>query len=259
MICESGGAPALGLVSGWGFSYAFLLTVGLLGIGALAIAVGIKETRPFWPAYPDVVRHSKKVLEIVRLLGEMFDAHFSGDEERSKQLAGRIKELEDEADEIRVRIDRALWVSALRGQDKADFARLTNRLEKIAAYSLGSSRRLLLVRPHEISEELKTALNSFLEELEREVETLVSAVEILGQELEEALPVVESVGDLETELDVLHQRALTELEKQVKRVDVLTLLNLRDLVQFLEYAADVAEDAADVLRVIVFKHSAWSV
>ncbi len=39
---------------------------------------------------------------------------------------------------------------------------------------------------------------------------------------------------------------------------MLTLLNIRDLVEFLEYAADVAEDAADVMRVIVFKHSAWS-
>ena len=253
------GALALGLVTGWGYSYAFLLTVALLGVGAIAIATGVKETRPFWPAYPDVVRHAEKVKEAVEVLKEMFESYRGGDLERAKMLAKRIKELEDAADELRVTIDRSLWLSVLRGQDKADFARLTQRIDRVAAFALGSSRRLLLVEPGEISEELKSTLSEFLDGLSREVELLTEALKLMGEDLEGSLPLIEEVGDLETELDILHQRALSELEGHAERIDVLTLLNLRDLVEFLEYAADVAEDAADVMRVIVFKHSAWSV
>ncbi len=253
------GALALGLVSALGLVYAFALTAALLAVGIVAFAVGIKETRPFWPAYPETVKHSKTVLEMVRLLREALVSHREGDLDRVRGLAGRIKELEDEADALRVAIDRTLWLSAISGQDKADFARLTNRVEKVAAYVLGSSRRLLLVEPDEIPEELAATLVQFARGLEREVEILTRAIEVLGMEIEGALPLIDEVGDLESELDSLHRKALHELEDIAEGVDVLTLLNLRDLVQFLEYAADVAEDAADVLRVIVFKHSAWAV
>ncbi len=253
------GALALGLVSSLGLEYAFALTAALLGVGILAFAVGIKETRPFWPAYPETVRHSRKVLEMVRLLRESLEAHARGDVDGVRRLASEIKGLEDEADALRVAIDRTLWLSALSGQDKADFARLTNRMEKVAAYALGSSRRLLLVEPGEVPDELRATLLQFAAGLEREVEVLARALELLGVEIEGALPLIDEVGDVESELDSLHQRALHELEEAAGRVDVLTLLNLRELVQFLEYAADVAEDAADVLRVIVFKHSAWAV
>ncbi len=253
------GALALGLVSAFGQVYAFALTASLLAAGIVAFAVGIKETRPFWPAYPETVRHSKTVLEMVRLLRQAISAHAEGDVDGVRSLASRIKELEDEADALRVAIDRTLWLSALSGQDKADFARLTNRVEKVAAYVLGSSRRLLLVEPEEVSGELAATLVQFSRGLEREVEMLTRAIEVLGLEIEAALPMIDEVGDLESELDSLHQKALHELEDIAKGVDVLTLLNLRELVQFLEYAADVAEDAADVLRVIVFKHSAWAV
>jgi len=253
------GALALGLVSAFGQAYAFALTAALLAVGIVAFAVGIKETRPFWPAYPETVEHSKTVLEMVRLLRQAVAAHGEGDLDRVRSLAGRIKELEDEADALRVAIDRTLWLSALSGQDKADFARLTNRVEKVAAYVLGSSRRLLLVEPEEVSGELAATLVQFSRGLEREVEMLTRAIEVLGLEIEAALPMIDEVGDLESELDSLHQKALHELEDIAKGVDVLTLLNLRELVQFLEYAADAAEDAADVLRVIVFKHSAWAI
>lgn len=253
------GALTLGLVSTLGLVYAFALTAALLGVGIVAFAVGIKETRPFWPAYPEAVMHSKKVLEMVRLLREALSAHERGDLDRVRELAGRIKEFEDEADSLRVAIDRTLWLSALSGQDKADFARLTNRVEKVAAYTLGSSRRLLLVSPDEVPAELSATLAEFAAGLEREVEVLTRAIECLGVEIEGALPLIDEVGDIESELDSLHQKALHELEDIAEGEDVLTLLNLRELVQFLEYAADVAEDAADVLRVIVFKHSAWAI
>jgi len=252
------GALALGLVSGLDYRYAFALTVGLLFVGAVAMALGVKETKPFWPAHPLTARHARVVTEAVETLREMFEAHSSGEADRAAELARRVKELEDEADDIRVEIDRVLWLSMLRGVDKADFARLTQKVDRVAAYTLGSSRRLLLISPGEISEGLRSALREFLEGLVEEVSTLASAIETVGADLEGALPLVERVGEVETRLDAIHQRALSELEAHAGRVDVLTLLNLRDLVEFLEYAADVAEDAADILRVLIFKHGAWT-
>ncbi len=252
------GALALALMSSLGMGYAFLLTVALLGAGVLVVALGVKETRPYWPAYEQAVRHAETVFSSVRTLRKMVEAHASGDRGEVERLAPSVKELEAEADGIRLVVDRILWLSPLKGQDKADFARLVARMDRIAAYALGSSRRLVLIDPARLSDGIRELLVKFVRGLELEVETLVGSLRTMGVDLEGSIDSIERVGEIESELDSVHGEAMEELDEHGERLDVLTLLNLRDLIEFMEYAADVAEDAADVMRVIVFKHSAWS-
>lgn len=120
-------------------------------------------------------------------------------------------------------------------------------------YKVGKCRKKLY-----ISESLKSILYEFMKGLVKEIEVLSDAIMLMGDNIEKSLPLVEAVDKIESELDSLHQVALSELETHVDKVDVLTLLNLRELVEFLEYAADITEDATDIVRIIVFKHGAWT-
>ena len=251
------GAIFLGLISGIGYDYAFILTIFLLGVGAVAIDLGIKETKPFWPAYDESLRHALKIEEIMEKYAQAVKYFVSGDLEEVKKLAVEIKKGEKEADEIKVNIDKILWLSVLRGEDKADFARLTEKIDRIAAYALGGSRRIMLVKPEEFTEEMKRIMVEFTQGIYEAVRSLTEAMKNMRHDLEGSIPMIEKVGEIESKLDNLHQAALLELEKCIGKIDILSLMNIRDFIEFSEYAADTAEDASDILRVMVFKHGAW--
>ncbi len=254
------GAIFLGIVtSAFSYQHAFYVTVALLGVGTLAIFAGIKETRPFWPALELVEEHVLKVMECCEAMNEMIKLHTSGKKEDVLRLSKRIKQLESQADSIRLRIDRDLWFRALHGQDKADLSRLSEKIDRIAAYLLGASRRLILLDPETIPSPMKAKFNSMGDKCLEVMEKLVSAVKVIREDRETALLLAEEVGGLETNYDMLHLEASRELMEMADGLKPLTLLNIRDFIDLMEYAVDAAEDASDIIRVLIFKHSAWPI
>ena len=84
-----------------------------------------------------------------------------------------------------------------------------------------------------------------------------------AQELHRALPLLRKNGDilthcveinrLENEADVISRAAIGRLFDEEK--DPITLIKIKELLEFLETATDKAEDVANVLETVVLKNS----
>jgi uncharacterized protein Yka (UPF0111/DUF47 family) len=83
------------------------------------------------------------------------------------------------------------------------------------------------------------------------------------QELAKAVSLLQKNGDvlahcveinrLENEADVVSRAAIARLFDQEK--DPITLIKIKELIEFLETATDRAEDVADVLETVVLKNA----
>ncbi len=249
------GALSLGIVGEiYGYRGTFLLTSFLLGIGSFIIFL-MKETRPFWPAFDMVVDHASNVVKVVESFANMVESYSKGErDERSFRL---VKDYENRADEIRIAIDRQLWLSSLSGQDKADFARLVGRVDRIASFALGASRRLRTLDPDEIPPKIRDLMGEMAKVSKWISNRLYRAIEMMRGDIESSLDIVSEIDALESIFDELHQKAIEEL--LYAQMNVIHLMNLRDFIELFENMIDAIEDASDVLRVIAFKHTAWPV
>ena len=61
------------------------------------------------------------------------------------------------------------------------------------------------------------------------------------------------INRLENEADVISRAAIGQLFDQEK--DPITLIKIKELIEFLETATDKAEDVANVLETVVLKNS----
>ena len=249
------GALTLGAVGEvYGFGGTFMLTALMMAAGSFLIFL-MKETRPFWPAYDMVVEHASKVVKAVESFADMVSGYSKGvKDERSFKM---VKEYERQADEVRIAIDRQLWFSSLSGQDKADFARLVGRVDRIASFALGASRRLRTLEPDDIPPRIRELMGEMAKVSKWISNRLFRAIEIMREDIESSLDIVSEIDTLESVFDELHQQAMEELLHV--EMDVVKLMNLRDFVELFENMIDAVEDASDVLRVIAFKHMAWPV
>ncbi len=249
------GALTLGIIGElYGFSGAFVLTSLLLALVSPLIFM-MKETHPFWPAFDMVVEHTSMILKVVESFSNMVESYSRG--KRDQENFHLIKQYESQADELKIAIDRQLWLSSLSGQDKADFARLVGRVDRIASFALGASRRLRTLDPDTIPPKIRELMREMAKVSRWIANRLYRATELIRVDLEVSLETVSEIDEIESVFDELHQKAMEELLHT--EMDLIPLLNLRDFIELTENMVDAVEDASDVLRVIAFKHMAWPV
>ncbi len=249
------GALTLGMIGEiYGFGGTFVITSLLLALGSPLIFL-MKETRPFWPAFDMVVEHASIILKVIESFSSMVESYSKG--KKDQKNFRLIKQYENQADELKIAIDRQLWLSSLSGQDKADFARLVGRVDRVASFALGASRRLKTLDPDTIPLSIRKLMSEMAKVSRWIANRLYRAVELIRIDLEDSLETVSEIDEIETIFDELHQRAMEELLHT--KMDLMPLLNLRDFIELTENMVDAVEDASDVLRVIAFKHMAWPV
>ncbi len=249
------GALTLGMIGEfYGFGGAFIITSLLLALVSPLIFM-MKETRPFWPAFDMVVEHASMILKVVESFSNMVESYSRGKKDLDNFRL--IKQYENQADELKIAIDRQLWLSSLSGQDKADFARLVGRVDRIASFALGASRRLRTLDPDIISPKIRELMREMAKVSKWIANRLYRATELIRVDLEDSLETVSEIDEIESVFDELHQKAMEELLHT--EMDLIPLLNLRDFIELTENMVDAVEDASDVLRVIAFKHMAWPV
>lgn len=153
--------------------------------------------------------HMKKVKECVDKVPEMFQALYSNDFDRVKEIAKQVWELEHEADQIKTKIRDNIPRNIMLPMDKKDFLSLLSSQDAIAdiAEDIGY---LLTVRKTTVPEEMRPALDAFLASVMKVVDLAMNIVAELGnleesafggQEAKEVLEMVEDLGLAEWESD----------------------------------------------------------
>lgn len=172
---------------------------------------------------------------------------FSDYREVDSKIA-ELRRIERTGDEITHNVFTKLNQTFITPFDREDIHQLASTLDDVLDFLNAAGARIIMYR---ITNPPPAAL-----ELSR-------LILLQTQEMHRALPLLQKNGDilthcveinrLENEADVVSRAAIGKLFDEEK--DPITLIKIKELIEFLETATDKAEDVANVLETVVLKNS----
>ena len=188
-------------------------------------------------------QHAENTSKIAVALAELL-SNFTETTEKGKA----IQVLEHQGDELTHDIATRVGKRFVTPLDRADILSLAARLDDIADACLDASEMLVLYRVREIRPAAR-----------QQAEVLVAATaalrDALGhlEKLDGLEPYWIRIHSLENDGDQIMNRAVAELFSG--EMDAVEVVKWRDLHRILEAAIDRCEDAANVIEMVVVKHS----
>jgi len=253
----TGGLLIGALIDAYGMAGAFNFTVALVFAAGLLAIVFLKETRPIWPFFRLVLDHVDTMQRAAVAYWELVDAYRRGDVEDAEGILREVKEMEHLGDKLKVEILDRIWASRLPFGDRMDFERIVETLDVIASRLYQAGEKLLRRNRGEVPDEFLDELLNLVSELRRGIEVFKRDVEALHESPAYALKLAEEVRDIERSIDSATERSLTLIEDGLDagRIDVVTYIFLKEVVDKVEDAADYLKDASDIVRIVSLKHS----
>lgn len=167
---------------------------------------------------------------------------FQNVEARVKQL----KALEHKGDDLTHAVLIKLNQTFITPFDREDIHQLASKLDDILDYMYAAGERLVMYKIHTAPPAAAELANVVV----RQADQLAKAVSMLEKH-DNVLEICVEINRLENEADLIARTALGNLFDQEK--DPITLIKVKELIEFLEHATDKAEDAANVLESVVLK------
>ncbi len=191
-------------------------------------------------------------MEITRKVSQMIDCFVNEDKNLARELFNEIKGLEEKVDVARRVVAQELAEIGAILISREDFLRFTNLTSEIADFCEGIAFRLIQIieRGWNVPSDIKDGLIKLSEATFQTVSKLRETALTLTFGSAKALEKAREVEVAERIVDDLYR----ELEMKIinSQLEIHVLLLLRDITLFLEDAADKAEDAADVARILAF-------
>jgi hypothetical protein len=163
----------------------------------------------------------------------------------------RLKEIEHEGDTLVHDVYEQLNQTFITPIDREDIARLTSSLDNVLDYTYATANHMVLY-------DIRTIPLPLLESarlLKAQTQHLAWGVKALKnvKDRESLKKHLVEVNALENACDEVTNNAIAELFRSGQ--DVLLILKLKDIYNYIETATDKAEDCADVIGDIAVKHS----
>jgi predicted phosphate transport protein (TIGR00153 family) len=194
--------------------------------------------------------HVSKVEEAVNYLTELVKG---GDENR---IVEKVLVAETEADEIHRQLSLKIAEGAFFGGIREDILNLMEEIDNIAD-SAKDSARFIHMRGQMSKQALEflssETMSSFVEELKESVKSLSELIRSLEVSKREALSKIHKVEENEERADTLKDMLFRQLFSISSAMDPLTVIQLRDFIFSSDNIADSAEDASDVILVMIAK------
>jgi predicted phosphate transport protein (TIGR00153 family) len=159
-----------------------------------------------------------------------------------------IRRIERSGDEMTHAILTKLNQTFITPFDREDIHRLASSLDDVLDFINAAGARIIMYRitnPPPAALELSRLILQQAQELHRALPLLRKNGDILTYCVE--------INRIENEADVVSRAAIGRLFDEEK--DPITLIKIKELIEFLEIATDKAEDVADVLETVVLKNS----
>ena len=159
-----------------------------------------------------------------------------------------IRRIERSGDEMTHAILTKLNQTFITPFDREDIHRLASSLDDVLEFINAAGARIIMYRitnPPPAALELSRLILQQAQELHRALPLLRKNGDILTYCVE--------INRIENEADVVSRAAIGRLFDEEK--DPITLIKIKELIEFLEIATDKAEDVADVLETVVLKNS----
>jgi uncharacterized protein len=176
-----------------------------------------------------------------RLLKSILE-DFQNVEVRVKEL----KALEHKNDEMTHAVLVKLNQTFITPFDREDIHQLASKMDDVLDYMYAAGERLVMYKIHSAP----AAAAELAGVIVRQADQLAKAVSMLEKH-DDVLEICVEINRLENEADQIGRAALAALFEREK--DPITLIKIKELIEFLETATDKAEDAANVLESVVLK------
>jgi predicted phosphate transport protein (TIGR00153 family) len=208
----------------------------------------------------EIIDGVKKHLNIVSETVDSFIAAVGsaavGDAEGTNRHTEDVLRKEEEADTIHRALSIRIAEGAFFGGVREDILDLLEEIDNIADSAKDAVR--FLSSDSALSEEGRTVfmsehMTSFLANLKLAVGALKTLIAAFDQGKKEILSKVHSVEEFEEKADSHKDLLLKELFRRAESMNAVTVIQLRDFIFMSDDIADNAEDAGDVILVLVAK------
>jgi len=196
-----------------------------------------------------------KHLEMVRLtlekFKEMIEVYLDGDFEKAEKLMREVEQYEREADHFRREIETMLYQGAFLPANRGDYVRLSELIDNTADAAESAAHVLILAKP-KVPKELKEEIMQLVDESLKTYEYVKRAVELLNEDVNEALEYAERTEEQEEKADKLEYNLLKKIFES-ERVTTYAKLIWNQVITKIGDIADRAEDASDQVMLMAIK------
>src|SRR5262245_14349737 len=174
----------------------------------------------------------------------------SEEPKRFKEVAGELRRLEHQADEIAHKLYTELDKTFVTPIDREDLVHLTSKVDNIIDAIEHCAAFIVIYS----TPELTPAMKNLIEITREAVKEVVLAVTKLNQfhKPEALAPHLVLVNTLENKADVVYRVALEELFS--KPTEAVDLVRKRDLLNAMELCVDSCEDVMDAIQSVTVKN-----
>jgi predicted phosphate transport protein (TIGR00153 family) len=200
------------------------------------------------------------LLDVVSGCVEAFEASViafaKGDHGAAQRSVESVFEAETKADSVRRDLSLMVAEGAFFGGVREDILNLMERVDDIADSAKDAAR--FLTQDSRLEDEARAVLASenmrlFLSDLNSAVGALTDIVKALKVGRKEALAVIQKVEDFEEDADTHKDALLKDLFSRAASMSPITVIQMRDFAFVADNIADNAEDAGDVILVLLAK------
>ena len=191
-----------------------------------------------------------KAIETAAELEKALIACSKGDGKEAMNHVSVLFQKEKEVDELRRSVYKELATSSLPWRYREDLMLLIRRLDLLADWVKDSARSIVVLQEAEMPKEL---VGNYIKMggLLRECTVLLGgSIEMMGVNVSQAEELAIRVENVEDKIDEEYLNTKTLFIKYGEEINPGTLLILRDLLEYLERAADVCADTADYLKLL---------
>jgi predicted phosphate transport protein (TIGR00153 family) len=198
--------------------------------------------------------HVEMVYECLNQLKILMGYLYKNDYDNIDQIVEEIARLEHGADEIRRKMEIEFFMGAFLPFDREDRIILAEQVDSVADMTKETAFGICLSRIN-FPSDYKNDFSDLVDSVYDTVSALKICIELLDQDLGDALTKAHEVESLEDVVDKIERRILKNLYNSYNNgaIDILTLMELKNTVLRLGNIADRAENASDRVPIIVAK------
>ena len=204
-------------------------------------------------AIEDYAKVVKKTVESFERLSE---AVKDGEFHRLKEIYEEIDRDETDADGIRRNLSEELCRGTFFAHLREDLLNLLERIDDIADWAKDAAKIIVETSPQ--WEILYFVFN--LPEMDKYVrasveiaEKLINALRVLREEGRKVTPLLHEIEDIEEEADELKMTVTKKLLREAYRFNIIDVLQVKEMIYLLDNVFDSAEDASDIILLMVAK------
>jgi predicted phosphate transport protein (TIGR00153 family) len=212
------------------------------------IVVGKKEKK----AMEEIICHMDLVAECAAQLEIAYQAYLGKTEEEFITEAKRIREIETQADEARRKVELTIYSGAFMPLHREDYLNLAETIDMVADESVSVVNILQLTRI-EIPKSIQDRIREMIEESIRCVDTLKKCLSACITKRKKAAALARQVEELEEDIDEKEFNLRSDLYRM--KIDGYDKILLNDLVEKIGDITDIAEDASDLIVILISKRS----